>query len=152
MVAKWKEEVKDTPRTERMEVLDPDYPSLQFFKRSCNLSRRHFATLVQLRLDHFPVAAYLYRFRLLNSPDCPNCGLRPQTPFHLIIDCDAHIEERLERDRALGAASRSYKALLAPGDATPHLMRYLTRTGMLKGIRRDGENGQQAEAHVGHQR
>jgi hypothetical protein len=126
---RWNDEVKDSLRTERMENLNPTYPSLEFFKSARDLSRLHFATLVQLRLEHFPAAVYLYRFKLLNSPDGPSCGLRTQSPFHVLIGRDAYIEQRLERDRTLGAASRSYKALLTPGKSTPHLMRSLVGVG-----------------------
>jgi ribonuclease HI len=138
MEKRWKEEVRDSPRTERMENLDPTYPSLQFFKHARNLTRIHFTTLVQLRLEHFPTATYLYRFKLADSPDCPKCGLRTQSPFHIVIGCKAHTEEQLERDRTLGAASQSYKVLLAPSEATPHLMRYLSEVGMMKGMGRGG--------------
>jgi hypothetical protein len=102
---RWKAEMKDTPRRERLEELDPDFPSLNFFKKARDLWRCHLATLAQLCLEHFPVATYLYQFKLQDSPDCLSCGLRLQSLFHLITGCKAHIKERLERDRALGAAS-----------------------------------------------
>lgn len=90
-----------------------------------------FATLVQIRLGHFPTADYLYRFKKTDSPDCPNCGLRVQTAMHLLMGCEAFVEERADRDRVLGAASRSYRALLTPGPATKPLMEFLKEVGYL---------------------
>jgi ribonuclease HI len=133
MESRWRDEMKGSPRLERLEALDPTFPSLKFFKKARELPRRHFAALVQLRLEHFPTAAYLYRFKKADTPDCPHCGLRPQTAFHLLIGCQAFVEQRGERDLMLGPASRSYKALLEPGTATRHLMRYLYDVGMLRG-------------------
>jgi hypothetical protein len=55
------------------------------------------------------------------------------------------VEERAERDFALGPASRSFKALLEPGETTRHLMRYSCYVGMVQdeGGHRGGErNGE----------
>jgi len=121
-------------RRDRMEALDPNYPSTKFFEQAMEHapSRQHFAILVQLRLGHFPTANYLHRFKKADSPECPECGSRSQTPMHLLMGCDAYVEERAERDRALGAASRSYRALLTPGPATKALMEYLKGIGIIR--------------------
>lgn len=135
MGRRWRDEIRNSPRRERMEALDPDYPSMKFFEKAIELAlpRRQFATLVQMRLGHYPTADYLYRFKIVDSPECPECGTRAQTPIHILMGCDAYIEERAERDRALRAASRSYRTLLTPGPATRALMEYLQEAGFLRG-------------------
>ena len=117
-----------------MEALDPDFPSMSCFKAAMelDLSRQQFAVLVQLRMGHFPTADYLYSFKKIDSPDCLNCGLRVQTPFYMMMGCDAFVEERAKRDRKLGAASRLYRALLTPGPATEGLMDYLKEDGFIR--------------------
>ncbi|QRV94385.1 Reverse transcriptase from transposon X-element protein [Ceratobasidium sp. AG-Ba] len=131
LLQRWKEEVKDTTWKERLQNLDPSYPSLKFFEAAKKLPRRDFAVLTQLRLEHFPVAAYLYRFKRTESPTCPNCGLQDQTVFHALMTCPAHKAERMLRSQELGEASWSFRALLEPGKATRHLMRYLERINLL---------------------
>ncbi|QRV77059.1 Reverse transcriptase from transposon X-element protein [Ceratobasidium sp. AG-Ba] len=130
LLRRWKEEV-DEKRKEKIQNLDPSYPSLQFFEAAKSLSRREYAILVQLRLEHFPVAVYLERFKKVDSPMCPNCGAEEQTIFHLLMTCPAHNEQRKQRTKDLGDASRSFRALLQPGKATPHLIRYLERVGAI---------------------
>ncbi|KAF8597936.1 hypothetical protein BDV93DRAFT_451978 [Ceratobasidium sp. AG-I] len=85
--------------------------------------------LVQLRLGHFPTASFLYRFNLTDTPQCTNCYERAETIEHYLMNCTAFWAQRRVRDLALGAASRSLKALLTPGKATHHLMQYIYATG-----------------------
>ncbi|QRV81841.1 RNA-directed DNA polymerase from mobile element jockey [Ceratobasidium sp. AG-Ba] len=127
---RWKQEVDDT-RKEKLQNLDPSYPSLRFFEAAKSLSRREYAILVQLRLEHFPVAVYLERFKKVDSPICPNCGTTEQTVFHLLMTCPAHSEARKMRTREMGDASRSLRALLQPGKTTRHLIQYLERVGAI---------------------
>lgn len=49
------------------------------------------------------------------------------------------VEERADRDRVLGAVSRSYRALLTPGLATEILMGYLQDVGLLRRQERTGD-------------
>ncbi|KAF8594196.1 hypothetical protein BDV93DRAFT_459506 [Ceratobasidium sp. AG-I] len=129
MQRKWRERLEGTERTVRMQRVDDSYLSLDFFKRAGELSRIEYATLVQLRLGHFPTASYLYRFNLTDTPQCTHCFERAETIEHYLMNCIAHRAQRRVRDLALGAASRSLKALLTPGKATRHLMQYIYATG-----------------------
>ncbi|QRW04674.1 Reverse transcriptase from transposon X-element protein [Ceratobasidium sp. AG-Ba] len=130
LLHRWRQEVDET-RKEKLQNLDPSYPSLRFFEAARHLKRREYAILVQLRLEHFPVAVYLERFKKVDSPTCPHCRTSDQTIFHLLMTCPAHAEQRKLRTRELGDASRSFRALLQPGKATPHLIRYLERVGAI---------------------
>ncbi|KAF8597213.1 hypothetical protein BDV93DRAFT_405100, partial [Ceratobasidium sp. AG-I] len=125
----WKGRLEGTERTVRLPKVDDSYLSLDFFKRAKDLSRTEYATLVQLRLGHFPTASYLYRFNLTDTPQCTHCYERAESIEHYLMNCTAHRAQRRVRDLALGAASRSLKALLTPGKATRHLMQYIYSTG-----------------------
>ena len=125
----WKERLEGTERTVRMLRMDDLYLSLGFSKAAKELSRTEYATLVQLRLGHFPTASYLYCFNLKDTPQCASCYKRAETTEHYLMNCTAHQAQRRVRDLALGAASRSLKALLTPGEATKHLMQYIYATG-----------------------
>jgi hypothetical protein len=125
----WKERLEGTERTVRMQKVDDSYLALDFVKRARELSRTEYATLVQLRLGHFPTASYLYRFNLTDTPQCTHCYERAETIEHYLMNCTAHRAQRRVRDLALGAASRSMKALLTPGETTKHLLNYINATG-----------------------
>ncbi|KAF8602154.1 hypothetical protein BDV93DRAFT_444775 [Ceratobasidium sp. AG-I] len=112
-----------------MQRVDDTYLTLNFSERAKELSRTEYTTLVQLRLGHFPTASYLYRFNLTDTPQCTHCYERAETIEHYLMNCTAHRAPRRVRDLALGAASRSLKALLTPGKATEHLMQYIYATG-----------------------
>ncbi|KAF8594211.1 hypothetical protein BDV93DRAFT_459442 [Ceratobasidium sp. AG-I] len=126
---RWKDRLEGTDRTVRMLRIDDTYLSLDFSKKARGLTRTEYATLVQLRLGHFPTASYLYRFNLKDTPQCTSCYERAETTEHYLMNCTAHRAHRRVRDLALGAASRSLKALLTPGKATKHLMQYIYATG-----------------------
>ena len=126
---KWRERLEGTERTVRMQKVDDSYLSLDFWKRAGELSRTEYATLVQLQLGYFPTASYLYRFNLTDTPQCTHCYERAETIEHNLMNCTAYRAQRRVRDLALGAASRSLKALLTPGKATRHLMQYIYATG-----------------------
>ncbi|KAF8595348.1 hypothetical protein BDV93DRAFT_395877, partial [Ceratobasidium sp. AG-I] len=53
-----------------------------FSERAKELSRTEYATLVQLRLGHFPTASYLYRFNIMDTPQCTHCYERAETIEH----------------------------------------------------------------------
>ncbi|KAF8602247.1 hypothetical protein BDV93DRAFT_583984 [Ceratobasidium sp. AG-I] len=126
---KWADRLEGTERTVRMLKVDDTYLSLDFSKRATGLLRTEYTTLVQLRIGHFPTASYLYCFNLMDTPQCTNCYERTETIEHYLMNCTAHRAQQRVRDLALGAASRSLKALLTPGKATKHLMQYIYATG-----------------------
>ncbi|KAF8597945.1 hypothetical protein BDV93DRAFT_451977, partial [Ceratobasidium sp. AG-I] len=129
---KWVERLEGTERTVRMQKVDDAYLALGFSQRAEGLSRTVYATLVQLRTGHFPTASYLYRFNLTDTPQRTHCYERAETIEHYLMNCTAHRAQRRIQDLALGAASRSMRALLIPGKATRHLMQYIYATGGMR--------------------
>ncbi|EUC61565.1 reverse transcriptase from transposon X-element protein, putative [Rhizoctonia solani AG-3 Rhs1AP] len=129
----WTREEGDARRTERFtREMDPGYPSMQFKKDADPLTRHQLATLTQLRIGHYPTQGYLHRFTLVDSPRCPHCDTRSESVVHLLMGCRALDNARRDRDREMGAASRSIKALLTPGDHTKYLMSYLRKSRQLQ--------------------
>ncbi|KAF8600450.1 hypothetical protein BDV93DRAFT_447532 [Ceratobasidium sp. AG-I] len=102
---------------------DNSYLSLDFSKKSTELSRAEYSTLVQVRLGHFPTASDLYRFNLTDTPQCTNCYEHVEAIEHYLMNCTVHRAHRRIQDLAVGAESRSLKAWLTPGEATQRLMR-----------------------------
>jgi hypothetical protein len=129
MDEEWREHVGEIERTEHMRYIDESYPSMTFSKLALNsnLSRQEYAMLVQLRLGHSPLAAYLHRLKKAESPRCPYCESRSETPIHFLRGCWVHDELRRERDRSCGPASRPIRLLLTPGKHTPNLVEYIRR-------------------------
>lgn len=56
----------------------------------------------------------LYRFGRIDSPDCPRCGLQPQTPFRLLMGCDAFVEE-CRQEQCLGGGFALVQSSIFPG-------------------------------------
>ncbi|KAF8600931.1 hypothetical protein BDV93DRAFT_416201, partial [Ceratobasidium sp. AG-I] len=83
----WKDRLEGTDRTVRMLRIDDSYLSLEFSKMARGLTRTEYATLVQLRLGHFPTAPYLYRFNLKDTPQCTSCYERAETTEHYLMNC-----------------------------------------------------------------
>lgn len=123
------ERLEEKERTVRMLKVDDAYLSLGFSKLVEGLSRSAYMTLVQLHLGHFPTASYLYQFNLTDTPRCLHCLERAETTEHYLMNCTAHRAQRQVRDLALGAVSRSMKALLTPGRATEHLLNFIYAMG-----------------------
>lgn len=70
MAQEWAARLGGTERTGRMRLIDDTYPSFNFSSRAADLLRQSYAALVQLRVGHFPLATYLNRFKLAESPGC----------------------------------------------------------------------------------
>ncbi|KAJ7480774.1 cytochrome P450 [Mycena latifolia] len=77
-----------------------------------DLSRPQCSVLTQLRTAHAGLNAYLYRFHLTPSPDCPLC-LVPETVGHFLLTCPRFRRQRLCLIMKLGTARLSLRLLLA---------------------------------------
>ncbi|KAH7325321.1 hypothetical protein B0J17DRAFT_581705 [Rhizoctonia solani] len=101
---------------------------MQFKKDADQLTRHQLAIITQLRTGHYPTRGYLHCFTFADSPRCLHCDTRSKTITHLLMGCRALDDLRRERDRMMGATSRSLKAILKPGEHTKHLLNYIHRT------------------------
>ena len=78
------------------------------------------------------MANYLYRFKKVDSPDCPRCGKKEETVLHCLIGCDATVDQRKVRAQAIGARPGSLSVFLAPGTVAESLVKYLEDIGSLR--------------------
>lgn len=123
-----REEWKSSPRAENMDRIDPGMPSKAFSKMAERLPRKQASLLIQLRTGHVPLQQHLHRMRKADVPTCPQCGLTKETVYHFLMECAAYNEERAERERHAGPASRSIKDLLSRLALLPSLFRYIHDT------------------------
>ena len=61
---------------------------------SNDIRREATSKIYQLRSGHIPLNAYLHRFKLVNSAQCPACGAQRETPQHFVLECPAYEHER----------------------------------------------------------
>ena len=91
----WRREWATAPCARRLNHIDPTLPSSKFLKLTSDpkLSRKGMSWLFQLRTGHFPLNAYLHRFKHTETVHCPACGHHTETPQHFLLDCPAHAHE-----------------------------------------------------------
>ena len=85
-------------------------PSPRFLKRISNpsLSRKLVSLIAQLATSHVPLNAYLYKFKLVDKPQCPACGGSKEDVDHFLLKCPAYAHERW----ALAQSAKKKKKLL----------------------------------------
>ena len=76
--------------------------------------------MVRSLLNHGGVRHNLYRCRLVDSPDCPDCGAPRQTTAHVLLECKRYSPFR---DRLLSQMPASFSlslgGLLNPNYGAP---------------------------------
>jgi hypothetical protein len=77
-----------------------------------DLSHAQCSVLTQLRTAHIRLNAFLYRFHLAPSLDCPLC-LVPETVSHYLLACPRFRRQCLRLIMKLGSAQLSLRRLLA---------------------------------------
>ncbi|KAJ7704988.1 hypothetical protein B0H17DRAFT_874423, partial [Mycena rosella] len=86
-----------TPLTTRIRALDAalpqSKPTSKVSRMYEDLTRPQCNVFTQLRTSHIGLNAFLYRFHLAPSPDCPLC-LVPETMSHFLLTCPLHRRQR----------------------------------------------------------
>src|SRR5271155_3419445 len=104
-----------SPRFQRIYRFDASMPSDRYRKLIATLLKRFASILTQLRTNHVPLQAYLYRFKLVNSPICPQCNEHPETVVHYLIYCSKYTNQRnglkrnLKRGKRLDLTSKIFQ-------------------------------------------
>jgi hypothetical protein len=126
----------------RLRGIDRSAPSAKFRKMlsSQRLPRRAALTLVQLRTSHFPLNGYLHARGLYDTPLCPNCADRKESVFHFLMLCPAYARARGRLRSAFPTHSIHIAKLLAPGDHTKGLMKFIANSGRSKTAQRELPN------------
>ena len=94
--ARWNREWKMSPRYTKLKHIDSSLPSNKFVELMSNkdIRREAASRIYQLRSGHIPLNAYLHRFKLVDSAQCPACGAPRETPQHFVLECPAYENER----------------------------------------------------------
>ncbi|KAJ7175235.1 hypothetical protein C8R43DRAFT_873266, partial [Mycena crocata] len=84
----------------------------------------------QLRTAHVGLNAFLYRFHLAPSPDCPLCRV-PETVPHFLLSCPRYQRERLALIMRIGTARLSLRRLLSVQVDPKPVLAFVRDTGRL---------------------
>jgi ribonuclease HI len=126
--AKW---IK-SPRYRRTRFRDLLMPSSQkFLKLVSNkrISRKAASTIFQLRVGHAPLNQYLYRFKKINSPQCPACSHPEETAEHFLLQCPKYNHERWPIINRQGGRLPKFTKLLSCPKLIGPLINYIEATG-----------------------
>ena len=93
---KWVKAWKKSPRYDKMKHIDSSLPSRKYIELTSNseIHRESASKIFQLRTGHIPLNAYLHRFKIAESAQCPACGAPKETPQHFVLECPAYANER----------------------------------------------------------
>ena len=104
--AAYHKEFHKSPRYQRIARFDPSMPSDKYRKLTATLSKRHTSILTQLRTNHVPLQFYLHRFKLADSPVCPQCNEHPETVTHYLFHCRKYAKQRAQLKKDLKPGTR----------------------------------------------
>lgn len=93
----WKKEWNESERFKRFKAPDIVSPSSKKFLALISdhrLERKMSSTIFQLRVGHVPLNAYLFRFGITESAQCPACGEARETADHFVLRCPKYAHER----------------------------------------------------------
>jgi ribonuclease HI len=85
---RWNSSWAKSPRYQCSRFPDLLTPHSQKFLKyisSDGISRKTASTIFQLRVGHAPLNQYLFRFKKVDSPQCPACGHPKETPEHFLL-------------------------------------------------------------------
>ena len=152
----WRRGWQISPRAQRLKHIDSSLPSSKFLKLTSNpdMSRKGASWLYQIRTGHFPLNAYLHRFKRAENTGCPACGHSKETPQHLVLDCPAYAHERWPLIKGKSQKNKEFAALIGKPKNAIDLINFIQATGRLAGDgtwkaggnRRDRANGGRGEA------
>jgi len=148
----WREEWSKSPRIERLKHIDPSLPSQNFLKLTSDpkISRKGASWLYQLRTGHFPLNAYLHRFKRTDSAQCPACGYHSENPQHFILDCPAYAHERWPLMAGKSPANKEYTKLISNAKNDIPIVSFIQATGRFtQGFSWRVEGGKRAGAGAG---
>jgi hypothetical protein len=83
-----------SPRSVKLQCIDPSAPSHGFQKLITQLPRKHASVLIQLRTGHAPLNRHLHKIGKVTSALCLACGEREEMVHHFLFICYAHNSHR----------------------------------------------------------
>jgi len=133
----WQSLWLDSPRRQRTELVDDDFPFTSFRKRQDMLSRRQATLLMQVHSGHIPLNSFLHRIGKSESEACPTCqvgaGAAPaETVTHFIFHCGTYTAQRRMLARAIGQGNLDLKKIMLNTKRMIALTKYIDETGRFK--------------------
>ena len=120
-------------RYRRIKSIDPSLPSGKFIKATSGLSRKQTCILTQLRTDHVPLNAHLYRIKKAATPYCPYSPNITETTNHFLFFCHKYARQRHKIILAVKRKAFSKDFILTTDEAAiRHTINYINDTGRFK--------------------
>jgi ribonuclease HI len=150
---RWAKEWRQSPCTARLKHIDPMLPSSKFLKliSDADLSRKGASWLYQLRVGHFPLNAYLHRFKRTESASCPVCGHHTETVQHFLLDCLLYAHERWPLLAGKSSKMKQYANLVGDAKNTIPIIDFIQAMGRFEQESRQRAAGGE-EAREDHKR
>jgi hypothetical protein len=103
--------------------------------------------IYQICSGHVPLNAYLHRFKIKDSAQCPACRAPKETPQHFIMECPAYAHERWKLKPKKGRTEIKYTDLLSSQDKTIQLAHYILDTRCFEQGDQDKETTSEPKWH-----
>ncbi|KAH8996799.1 hypothetical protein EDB92DRAFT_1769756, partial [Lactarius akahatsu] len=85
--------------------------------------------LYQIRVGHFPLNAYLHRFKRADSPSCLACGHHTESAQHFLLDCPAYAHERWVLTRKRSPTDTDFAKLITNPKSAVQVATFIQETG-----------------------
>ncbi len=125
---------KKSPRTRRMNQIDPSFPGPSFTKLVDKIPHQQASLLMQLRTSHVALNQHLHRINRSPTPRCPSCN-NPNSREcveHFLIHCPAHRTACAPLLRRLSHRNLTTRTLLSNQKYIKDLMHFIYATGRFK--------------------
>jgi len=93
------------------------------------LYRKGASWLFQIGLGHFPVNAYLHRYKHADSARCPASGHHIESAQHFILDFPGHDYDRLEFTKKKSLKDKDSSKIIGDKKFAISLTKYIQATG-----------------------
>ncbi|KAF5310671.1 hypothetical protein D9619_007720 [Psilocybe cf. subviscida] len=117
-------------RKGKLDEYDTEFPCKTYLRICRSLPRHQASKLIQLRTGHIPLNTYLQKRKLVETDKCTKChGGRRETLRHFLFECPAYRKQRSTMDKIHKRAKHNLKLILADGELTKALLKYIDSTG-----------------------
>ena len=124
----------DSPRQQRFELVDDDFPFTSFRKWQDKLSRRQATLLMQVCSGHIPLNSFLFKIGKSDSKSCPACQVGAveapaETVTHFLFHCSTFTAQRYTLARAVDRGNLCLKEIMLDTKCMIALTKYIGETG-----------------------
>lgn len=125
----------DSPRWQRFELVDDNFPFTGFWRCQDNLKRGEAALLMQICSGHVPFNSFLFKIGKSESKLCQQCqgNAGEEAPAesitHFLFQCSAFAAQRQQLVRAISGVNMNLKNIMLETKHMGTLVKYINRTG-----------------------